>query len=333
MHVLFCASGDLNDAKYIRKGSKNLLQMKFGTGDTIAMCGKVVECKKTKFGVMLTLNDGEIFVITAGTFNKNALQDASNILQKFSEGNKEIYLLIYANPFYKGEIYLNANQDYSVIEVTKQIYEKFHEIRKKGLIYLTEKFNGKNKKSEKEKEEMSQEKKNNEKSKEKSKEKTTEKPIPMTEKIMPKREEVVPKTDEKETMTKEEMTKETMTKEEMTKETITKEEISEVSSEISSVHLEISKEGENVFVEGVFEMSEDEYEKQRANNLAIVRFVENLAKDKKGNVIGIEEVASELSKNENFSSLKNINLTDKLYELLETGYFYEPKPGYIKVIT
>ncbi|PIX48830.1 MAG: hypothetical protein COZ53_02690 [Candidatus Altarchaeum sp. CG_4_8_14_3_um_filter_33_2054] len=140
MHVLFCASGDLKDAKYIRKGNKNLLQMKFGTGDTIAMCGKVVECKRTKFGVMLTLNDGENFVITAGTFNERALQDAVNVLQKFSEGNKEIYLLIYANPFYKGTLYLNANQDNSVIESTKQIYEKFHEIRKKGLMHLTRKF-------------------------------------------------------------------------------------------------------------------------------------------------------------------------------------------------
>ncbi|MDI6730876.1 MAG: hypothetical protein QMD06_04970, partial [Candidatus Altarchaeum sp.] len=149
MYVLFCASSDLKDAKYIRKGSKNLLQMKFGIYDTLAMCGNVVDCKRTKFGVMLTLNDGENFVITAGTFNKNAMRDANNVLQKFSEGNKEIYLLLYANPFYREAIYLNANQDYSVIEVTKQIYEKFHEIRKKGLTYLMEKFN-KNTVSEKE---------------------------------------------------------------------------------------------------------------------------------------------------------------------------------------
>ncbi len=292
MYVLFCASADLKDAKYIRKGSKNLLQMKFGICDTLAMCGNVVDCKRTKFGVMLTLNDGENFVITAGTFNERALEDAVNVLQKFSEGNKEIYLLIYANPFYKGAIYLNANQDYSVIEVTKQIYEKFHEIRKKGLVHLTEKFNGKNKKSEKEKEEI-------------SKEKITEKPLPKMEKI-------TPKTDEKETMTKEE--------------------ISPVSSEIPPVPLEISKEGEDVFVEGVFEMSETEYKKQREINLAIVRFVENLTKDKKDNLIGIEEVVSELSKNEKFSSLKNINITDKIYELMEMGYFYEPNPGYIKAI-
>jgi len=79
-------------------------------------------------------------------------------------------------------------------------------------------------------------------------------------------------------------------------------------------------------------MSEVEYKKQGEINLTIVQFVENLAKNKKDNVIGIEEVTNELTKSEKFSSL-NINLTDKIYELLEMGYFYEPKPGYIKPIT
>jgi len=292
MYVLFCASEDLKDAKYIRKGNKNLLLMKFGMYDTLAMCGKVVDCKKTKFGVMLTLNDGENFVVTAGTFNKNALQDASDVLQKFYGGNKEIFLLIYANPFYKEAIYLNANQDYSVLEVTRQIYEKFHELRKRGLTYLTEKFNEKGKKSEKqkEKEEISQEKKSNELTK--SKEKASEKPMPVLEKTM------------------------------------IKEEISPVSSEILPAHLEISNER----LEGVFEMSETEYKRQTEINLVIVKFVENLAKDRKDKSIGIEELVNELSKNENFPSLKDINVTDKIYELLEMGYFYEPRPGYIKVV-
>jgi len=292
MYVLFCASEDLKDAKYIRKGNKNLLLMKFGMYDTLAMCGKVVDCKKTKFGVMLTLNDGENFVVTAGTFNKNALQDASDVLQKFYGGNKEIFLLIYANPFYKEAIYLNANQDYSVLEVTRQIYEKFHELRKRGLTYLTEKFNEKGKKSEKqkEKEEISQEKKSNELTK--SKEKASEKPMPVLEKTM------------------------------------IKEEISPVSSEILPAHLEISNER----LEGVFEMSETEYKRQTEINLVIVKFVENLAKDRKDKSIGIEELVNELSKNKNFPSLKDINVTDKIYELLEMGYFYEPRPGYIKVV-
>jgi len=292
MYVLFCASEDLKDAKYIRKGNKNLLLMKFGMYDTLAMCGKVVDCKKTKFGVMLTLNDGENFVVTAGTFNKNALQDASDVLQKFYGGNKEIFLLIYANPFYKEAIYLNANQDYSVLEVTRQIYEKFHELRKRGLTYLTEKFNEKGKKSEKqkEKEEISQEKKSNELTK--SKEKASEKPMPVLEKTM------------------------------------IKEKISPVSSEILPAHLEISNER----LEGVFEMSETEYKRQTEINLVIVKFVENLAKDRKDKSIGIEELVNELSKNENFPSLKDINVTYKIYELLEMGYFYEPRPGYIKVV-
>jgi len=292
MYVLFCASEDLKDAKYIRKGNKNLLLMKFGMYDTLAMCGKVVDCKKTKFGVMLTLNDGENFVVTAGTFNKNALQDASDVLQKFYGGNKEIFLLIYANPFYKEAIYLNANQDYSVLEVTRQIYEKFHELRKRGLTYLTEKFNEKGKKSEKqkEKEEISQEKKSNELTK--SKEKASEKPMPVLEKTM------------------------------------IKEKISPVSSEILPAHLEISNER----LEGVFEMSETEYKRQTEINLVIVKFVENLAKDRKDKSIGIEELVNELSKNKNFPSLKDINVTDKIYELLEMGYFYEPRPGYIKVV-
>ena len=311
MHVLFCASGDLKDAKYIRKGNKNLLQMKFGTGDTIAMCGKVVECKRTKFGVMLTLNDGENFVITAGTFNERALQDAVNVLQKFSEGNKEIYLLIYANPFYKGTLYLNANQDNSVIESTKQIYEKFHEIRKKGLMHLTRKFKVKPEETaEKGRIEIKEEKE----------EKTTKKAstslrseISKTGLEMSKKEEVqMPKEKEKE-------------KEEI------KEDIKEDKEDIKEDKEEIKEdiaEYKNVFENA--EISADEYKKQRAINMTIVGFVENLAKDKKDNMVKIEDVASELYSHS--PSLKDINLADKIYELLEMGYFYEPKPGYIKVI-
>lgn len=263
MHVLFCSSMDLKDAKYIRDGSKNLLQVSFGTGDTIAMCGKVVECKRTKFGVMLTLNDDENFIITAGTFNKKALEDAVNVLQKFSNG--EIYLLIYANPFYKGAIYLNANQDYSVIEVTKDVYEKFHEIRKRGLAHLTGKFKIKEERIE-----------------------------------ISKKEEAAQKTKEAEVEKKEESTG--------IKEDIRKCEIFEDT-----------------------EISEEEYKKQREINLTIVKFVENLAKERKDKVVKIDDVVSELHRG--ISSLKGVDAAGKIYELMEKGYFYEPRPGYIKVIT
>lgn len=250
MYVLFCASADLKDAKYIRKGNKNLLETKFGICDTVAMCGRVVDCSRTKFGVMLTLNDGKNFVITAGTFNKNALHDAEDVLQKFRE-NKEIYLLIYANPFHKDAIYLNANQDYSVIEVTKKIYEKFHEMRKKGQAYLMEKFNKDITEKEKEEEEK----------------------------------------EEKETI----------------------------------------EEYEGYGIDEGIEPLMSELKKQQEINLKIVQFIENLAKKEKNNIIGIEEVVNKLAKSE-FSYL-NINWTDKIYELLEMGYFYEPMPGYIKPIT
>jgi len=332
MHVLFCASGDLKDAKYIRKGNKNLLQMKFGTGDTIAMCGKVVECKRTKFGVMLTLNDGENFVITAGTFNERALQDAVNVLQKFSEGNKEIYLLIYANPFYKGTLYLNANQDNSVIESTKQIYEKFHEIRKKGLMHLTRKFKVKPEETaEKGRIEIKEEKE----------EKTTKKAstslrseISKTGLEMSKKEEVqMPKEKEKEKEEIKEDIKEDKEDIKEDKEDIKedKEDIKEDKEDIKEDKEEIKEdiaEYKNVFENA--EISADEYKKQRAINMTIVGFVENLAKDKKDNMVKIEDVASELYSHS--PSLKDINLADKIYELLEMGYFYEPKPGYIKVI-
>ncbi|CEG12141.1 hypothetical protein MSIBF_A1980009 [groundwater metagenome] len=297
MYVLFCASADLKDAKYIRKDSKNLLQMKFGICDTLAMCGKVVDCNRTKFGVMLTLNDGENFVITAGTFNKNALQDADNVLQKFYGGNKEIYLLLYANPFYREAIYLNANQDYSVIEVTKQIYEKFHEIRKKGLTYLMEKFN-KNMVSEKEK---AKEQKEERETKEQKEERETK--------------------EQKEEMKTKEQKEEKI-------ETITEEKTTTEEKKEKKETFEEYKEYE--IKEAL--MGEEEYKKQGEINLTVVQFVENLAKNKKDNVIGIEEVTNELTKSEKFYSL-NINWTDKIYELLEMGYFYEPKPGYIKPIT
>jgi len=251
MYVLFAASTDLKDANYIRKGKKNLLQTKFGIFDTLAMCGKVADCKRTKFGVMLTLNDGENFVITAGTFNKYALQDATDILEKFSK-NKEIYLLIYANPFYKNAIYLNANQDYCIFEVTKEIYEKFHEIRKKAQKYLIEKM----------------------------------------------------KIEEKKKQEKEEVVE-------------CKEESEEKFSEISEKIYEINEEYE------IYEMVKI--------NKDIVAFIENLIKGKENKIISIEEVVSELEKNKKFSSL-GINLDDKIYELMEAGYFYEPKPGYIKIV-
>jgi len=346
MHVLFCASGDLKDAKYIRKGNKNLLQMKFGTGDTIAMCGKVVECKRTKFGVMLTLNDGENFVITAGTFNERALQDAVNVLQKFSEGNKEIYLLIYANPFYKGTLYLNANQDNSVIESTKQIYEKFHEIRKKGLMHLTRKFKVKPEETaEKGRIEIKEEKE----------EKTTKKAstslrseISKTGLEMSKKEEVqMPKEKEKEKEEIKEDIKEDKEDIKEDKEDIKedKEDIKEDKEDIKEDKEDIKEDKEDIKEDkeeikediaeykNVFENAEisaDEYKKQRAINMTIVGFVENLAKDKKDNMVKIEDVASELYSHS--PSLKDINLADKIYELLEMGYFYEPKPGYIKVI-
>lgn len=139
MRVLFLSSEDLRDCKYFREGSKNLVKTRFGVADTIALCGKLDDAKRTKYGVMFTLNDGNTFTVTAGTFNEGVLKDSEKILEDFNN-RKTIYLLVYANPFYKNGLYMNANQDNSVIVVDRENFIKFHELRKDAENYLKMKF-------------------------------------------------------------------------------------------------------------------------------------------------------------------------------------------------
>lgn len=139
MRVLFLSSEDLGDCEYFKEGSKNLVKTRFGAADTVAFCGKLDDAKRTKYGVMFTLNDGNTFTVTAGTFNEGVLKDSEKILEDFNS-RKTIYLLVYANPFYKNGLYMNANQDNSVIVVDRENFIRFHELRKDAGNYLKMKF-------------------------------------------------------------------------------------------------------------------------------------------------------------------------------------------------
>ncbi|MFN3527715.1 MAG: hypothetical protein ACK4YO_01265 [Candidatus Altarchaeaceae archaeon] len=243
MNVLFLCSNDLKESEYRREGNKNLLVTKFGIGDTCGICGKVVDIVKTKFGVMITLEDdyGNI-VVTAGKFNKNALNDAKNILKKFNEKKDEIYLLIYANPFYKDDkIYLNANQDFCIFEVDKNTYEEFNKLRERAINY---------KEKKKEREEK-------EEGKIKEREEEYEEKFEIIEEIDPY-------------------------------------------SYYSYNYFEIDSK--------------------------ILGIIKKFLKDKE---MKISDVVKNL-KNEKF--LKDIDIENKIYELIERGYFYEPRPGYIKLV-
>jgi len=133
MNVLFLKSEDIENCKYWREGSKNLLFTPFGICDTVALCGKLKAAENTDFGPKFSLDDGAEITITAGTFNKQLRRQCENILGKFKTQKDEIYLLIYGNPYSKdGILYINANNDNSVIPVDVETYEKFHRMRKQA---------------------------------------------------------------------------------------------------------------------------------------------------------------------------------------------------------
>ena len=50
MNVLFLEIRDLKNSEYMRDGNRNLLKTEFGTGDTIALCGRIENIKGTKYG-------------------------------------------------------------------------------------------------------------------------------------------------------------------------------------------------------------------------------------------------------------------------------------------
>ena len=168
MDVLFLSVSDIKNAIYLREGSKNLLKTDFGTGDVIALCGKLENAKNTKYGPRLWINDGKTIAVTVGTFNRNVKIDASNIVKKFamnlnSNKNKnthkpsnkhtdhtdesntdelntdEIYVLIYGNPYEQDQIYINVNHENCVIIVEKKTFEEFHELREIATMYLRHK--------------------------------------------------------------------------------------------------------------------------------------------------------------------------------------------------
>ncbi|HDI72634.1 MAG TPA: hypothetical protein ENF58_00695, partial [Candidatus Altiarchaeales archaeon] len=112
MNVLFLEVGDLKNSEYEREGNKNLLKTEFGTGDTVALCGRIDNIKNTRYGPRLWINDGEVIQITVGTFNKNVRRDAEKILERFNKSKeKEFYALVYGNPYETDQLYINVNHD------------------------------------------------------------------------------------------------------------------------------------------------------------------------------------------------------------------------------
>jgi len=141
MNVLFLEVGDLKNSEYEREGNKNLLKTEFGTGDTVALCGRIDNIKNTRYGPRLWINDGEVIQITVGTFNKNVRRDAEKILERFNKSKeKEFYALVYGNPYETDQLYINVNHDNGVILVDKEIYGEFHELRKQSRDYLMNKL-------------------------------------------------------------------------------------------------------------------------------------------------------------------------------------------------
>jgi len=139
MNVLFLRIKDLKDSKYRREGNKNLLETELGTGDTIALCGRLENIKYTKYGPRLWINDGDSLGVTVGTFNKEVRKDAEEILRNFKMED-EGYILLYGNPYETDQLYINVNHENAVIPVSKDIYEKFHQLRRESRKYLREKF-------------------------------------------------------------------------------------------------------------------------------------------------------------------------------------------------
>lgn len=141
MNVLFLEVSDLKNSEYMREGNKNLLKTEFGTGDTVALCGRIDNIKNTKYGPRLWINDSAVIQITVGTFNKNVRRDAEKILEGFNKSKeKEFYALVYGNPYETDQLYINVNHDNGVILVDKEIYKEFHELRKQSRDYLMNKL-------------------------------------------------------------------------------------------------------------------------------------------------------------------------------------------------
>lgn len=142
MNVRFLSVDDVNNSKYLREGSKNLLLTLLGVCDTIALCGVLKNAVNTKYGTSISIDDptGNIS-ITCGTFNKKLRKIAEEIAGKFKNKNDpEIYLLVYANPYQTDRLYLNANYDNSVLEVDKKIFNEFHEMRENSGEHLMQKI-------------------------------------------------------------------------------------------------------------------------------------------------------------------------------------------------
>jgi len=139
MNVLFLSTQDLENSRYIRKGTKNLLETRFGIADTLAFCGRLERVGNTKYGPRLQINDGNSLSVIVGTFNNNVRKDAEEIVKNFKDGDKEIYLLLYGNPYETDRLYINVNQDNGVIVVNKEVFKKFHEMRRLAKEYLLKK--------------------------------------------------------------------------------------------------------------------------------------------------------------------------------------------------
>jgi len=139
VNVLFLSVNDLKDSRYRREGKRNLLDTKFGTADTLAFCGRLESAKKTRYGPRLKINDANPLAVIVGTFNGNVRKDAEKIVEKF-KNEKDLYVLIYGNPYEADQLYINVNQDNGVILVDRETYEKFHELRKEVGRYLLEKL-------------------------------------------------------------------------------------------------------------------------------------------------------------------------------------------------
>lgn len=233
MRVLFFSSENLGDCEYFKEGSRNLLKTRFGVFDTIAFCGRLEDAKRTKYGVMFTLNDGNIFNVTAGTFNESVLKDSEKILGEFNKKNG-IYLLVYANPFFKSGLYMNANQDNSVIVVDESYFIRFHELRKEAEKYLEKKSGG-------------------------------------------------------------------------------------ISYEKEDAEIHIAENEEDLLKKRDF-FSEDE----------LIKFIGKFSREKP---CRIDEIGKMLAREE--TPLKNVlfeKIEEKIYSLIESGVFYEPVPGYVKIV-
>jgi len=141
MNVRLLSIEDVKNSKYLREGKKNLLLTPVGVCDTTALCGVLKNAVKTKYGPNISIDDstGNIS-ITCGTFNKKLQKSAEKIAEKFKKKKEEIYLLVYANPYETDRLYLNANNDNSVLEVDKKIFKEFHRMRENAKEHLMQKI-------------------------------------------------------------------------------------------------------------------------------------------------------------------------------------------------